>query len=697
MKKLLLIIGIFVIMSIFASAQSYIVEFNEKSSLEKYNELNNKNQIYINKDNSMFFLNPIRLYYWLFLIKSDRQIQKEVDKYNLELDMAFEVHISELKEQYNLDDSKIGTKFTKGFPGVVIYTDQATSEKIKEKPYVRSVTPNLALSTMADDTFSLMDIDKAWLLKDAGNNNLKGQGVRIAVVDTGFDLTKPAFNGINVVEKQCFCNQDDAGCCPDGKKDMKGDAALTDNNGHGTAMLGILASKHDKYKGIAPNAEYLLLKISDQTQTSTTEDVLKALQFVIDPNNDGNFNDRADVLSLSLGAIAKELYDKVIEQYQSYGLSNEEIKQAVMDYFEPMNRIIAESSELGITVIAAAGNNPNEGYITAFAMVEEPIIVGALTKENTLAKYSSLGPAFNGLDAPDVLATGGCTFNCIDFSYYGSLDPDGQIAYLKENVKKGIRTARSSSVVCMVKTQNQECLDNGIIFGKENEEIYTIENKNFVSLEGTSLSAAVVSGISALILQKHPEWTPSMVQQALKMSATSLGLDKYKQGAGKVNTIGAINADFTCLGIDLNTDEMNCGRCGNKCTNTYQCKQGVCEFCGDNVCNGNENHQSCGQDCQECTPQCNGKQCGTDNCGGTCGTCSGAAACTMGKCIVTLKGIRVKCTNGVCEDYVLDELPLICSGEYNANTKIYKTGYSDAGGELVNGLENGKFTLPITG
>jgi hypothetical protein len=34
-----------------------------------------------------------------------------------------------------------------------------------------------------------------------------------------------------------------------------------------------------------------------------------------------------------------------------------------------------------------------------------------------------------------------------------------------------------------------------------------------------------------------------------------------------------------------------------------------------------------------CTPQCSGKECGADGCGGTCGTCSGAKSCSGGTCV----------------------------------------------------------------
>ena len=33
-----------------------------------------------------------------------------------------------------------------------------------------------------------------------------------------------------------------------------------------------------------------------------------------------------------------------------------------------------------------------------------------------------------------------------------------------------------------------------------------------------------------------------------------------------------------------------------------------------------------------CVPDCNGRQCGNDGCGGSCGTCSGSLSCVDSKC-----------------------------------------------------------------
>jgi uncharacterized protein (TIGR03382 family) len=64
--------------------------------------------------------------------------------------------------------------------------------------------------------------------------------------------------------------------------------------------------------------------------------------------------------------------------------------------------------------------------------------------------------------------------------------------------------------------------------------------------------------------------------------------------------------------VDLNTDPNNCGSCGNTCGQNEQCVSGNCI----------------------CTPDCTGKECGPDGCGGSCGTCTAPFECNpQGQCV----------------------------------------------------------------
>ncbi len=72
-------------------------------------------------------------------------------------------------------------------------------------------------------------------------------------------------------------------------------------------------------------------------------------------------------------------------------------------------------------------------------------------------------------------------------------------------------------------------------------------------------------------------------------------------------------------------------------------------YCGNGTCDKGENYTNCPKDCKKptepggpggpdssCTPNCTGKQCGGDGCGGSCGTClTGQYCSSMGQCITS--------------------------------------------------------------
>ncbi len=87
-------------------------------------------------------------------------------------------------------------------------------------------------------------------------------------------------------------------------------------------------------------------------------------------------------------------------------------------------------------------------------------------------------------------------------------------------------------------------------------------------------------------------------------------------------------------GICVNECIGECGGCPNL------------ENCGDGVCNAEEfeNCSNCADDCgceegtvchkgECCTPSCDGKVCGDDGCGGSCGSCEPGFGCKEGQCV----------------------------------------------------------------
>src|SRR5262249_46931735 len=65
-------------------------------------------------------------------------------------------------------------------------------------------------------------------------------------------------------------------------------------------------------------------------------------------------------------------------------------------------------------------------------------------------------------------------------------------------------------------------------------------NKPYLSLTGTSMAAPVVAGTVALMIQANPKLTPNLVKGILEYTAQNYNYDSLTQGAGFLNTLGAV-------------------------------------------------------------------------------------------------------------------------------------------------------------
>ena len=139
---------------------------------------------------------------------------------------------------------------------------------------------------------------------------IKGNGIKVAIIDTGVDFNHPDLYGWG----------------PDGKVVggynfiQEGKPPL-DTNGHGTQVAGIIAAD-GHLVGVAPKAKILAYKVSENGEAVSSDLIIKAIDKAIE--------DGADIINISLGV----------------NQTNEKIDNAV-------NKAL----EKGIFVVTAAGND----------------------------------------------------------------------------------------------------------------------------------------------------------------------------------------------------------------------------------------------------------------------------------------------------------------------------------------------------
>ena len=202
---------------------------------------------------------------------------------------------------------------------------------------------------------------------------LTGKGVRVGILDTGIDPNHPDLKGKIIAWK------DFAGWAKKPK----------DSGGHGTHCAGTIAGGNSSGQqiGVAPEVDLIVGRIFSPLGSVMFGRILKAMQWMADPDGDPSTSDQPHIVSNSWGA-----------PYRNYTI--------VKSWWKSVETWRA----LGILPVFAAGNSGSEadtmltpgGFPHSFA-------VGATDSEDEIAYFSSRGPIEWFGEAyikPDVTAPG---------------------------------------------------------------------------------------------------------------------------------------------------------------------------------------------------------------------------------------------------------------------------------------------------
>jgi serine protease AprX len=218
------------------------------------------------------------------------------------------------------------------------------------------------------------------------SQGINGQGVGVAVLDTGIDGDLPDFQGAggSRVIATAVTNPDAT--------------TATDGYGHGTDVAGIIAGDGNNlpdsdplkgaYTGVAPGANLVSIKVSDDQGNATVLDVIYGLQFAIDHQSDYNIR----VVNMSLDSSTPQSYRT-----------------------DPLDAAAEAAWNHGIVVVAAAGNRGTAADAVQYAPANDPyvITVGGADENGTadpgddvVASWSSRGTTQDGFQKPDLYAPG---------------------------------------------------------------------------------------------------------------------------------------------------------------------------------------------------------------------------------------------------------------------------------------------------
>jgi serine protease AprX len=396
--------------------------------------------------------------------------------------------------------------------GLVATLDHNGIVSLSNQSNVAYISKDRSLTPFFDNAAPAVNAQAAW------NSNFNGSGIGVALIDSGVNahpdlLTSGLLPISRVVYSQSF---------------VPGDSSTADAYGHGTHIAGLIAGNglsstgpifSQTFKGVAPGANIVNLRVLDQNGSATDSQVIAAISQAISLKSKYNIR----VINLSLGRAVFESYKQ-----------------------DPLCLAVEKAWKNGIVVVVAAGNNgrylPTSGYATVTSPGNDPYVltVGSMkpmgTPERTddlIASYSSKGPTLlDHVVKPDVVAPG------------------------------NLVAATETSNTALYNTE----LSNRIPYSAYVYGGSSTPSRFYFELSGTSMATGVVSGAVADLLQARPLMTPDQVKARLMKTASKTfpaSSSVYDAASGITYTsqydIFTVGAGYVDLAAALASTELSSG------------------------------------------------------------------------------------------------------------------------------------------
>ncbi len=236
---------------------------------------------------------------------------------------------------------------------------------------IPAAAPGRPVSDPPANNVSAINAPAVWAL------GFQGQGIVVASMDTGVDVTHPDLSAKWRGGANSWYD-------PYGQHPL----TPTDLNGHGTETMGVMlaGAGSGTSLGVAPQAHWIAAKIFNDSNHATTSAIHLAFQWLLDPDGNPLTNDAPNVVNNSwdLSAPGCDLT------------------------FEPDLAALAAANIL--SVFAAGNFGPNASSDASPANNPDSLAVGAVDNLDVIASFSSRGPTSCGRSSattfPEVVAPG---------------------------------------------------------------------------------------------------------------------------------------------------------------------------------------------------------------------------------------------------------------------------------------------------
>lgn len=345
----------------------------------------------------------------------------------------------------------------------------------------------------------------------AARSRATGDGVMVGVLDSGVDLTHPDIAPNLNVDLSCsFIFSHDPTALPVemANGDCSNKAAVQDLFGHGTHVASIIAAPINGIgiAGVAPEATIVAVKVCAISSFCFADSVAAGLRYAGDIG--------LDVVNLSLFA----------DPYLYYCGNNAEQRAIYRDLVDAAKY----AQQRGVLLIAAAGNQADDLQhpMTDTISPDWPpdAAVERVVRNNCRVAPAEI-PGVMSVSATGPIGVEGYTLNIASYSNVGmsAVDvaaPGGDYFAATGTVQDAVLAAWTST-------------DEGGIWDFFNtlpfDGLTVVDNgARYAELNGTSMAAPHATGVAALVIERHPGWSPSAVKSAVQRTADPLSCPAWE-------------------------------------------------------------------------------------------------------------------------------------------------------------------------
>ncbi len=365
----------------------------------------------------------------------------------------------------------------------------------------------------------LIKADRLW------EKGIDGRGVKVAVIDSGIDKNHPDLVGKVVAEKNFLSDE----------------ITADDLLGHGTMVAGIIAgtgaASGGEYRGIAPGADLISVKVIDGQGDGKVSDIIAGIEWAVYSG--------ADVLSLSLGGInLGETNPPITMAADNAAAAGVVVCVAAGNRNNSDTRGTAAKSLAGPSSSFASSNSRDEerGYMESLARQmggsgpgeteEVPVRAKQLEGSDQQDVLLLLVPVVVALP-PGLIDSPGDGVRVITV---GAADNRGRMAGFSGSGPT--RDDRIKPDVVAPGVDVISTVPSGLKRPVYVDDYYARES-------GTSLSTPVVAGLAALLLQAEDSLTSAGFKAAMTRGAEKLEnsqgepYEEYYQGAGMIDALAS--------------------------------------------------------------------------------------------------------------------------------------------------------------